>query len=259
MIYKSKTQDTYKNLMILSVGGIFRNNGKSRTVESYEQALVALDELVELTKQRNADCSMLVDNINGYRCYVADPRDAELERLFELKRREMVADSDDRPSIRFTGENLSISENNYSYRAASQAYDRMRREGNRNGDFYIVGGQNNTGRTQFRRSANSTAAYAGPDYEVMERQYINPVTDMRQTICRQIPLGIPANVRREIEEELIRDVERQMERLNGDAARRRNFYYSNNDSNDDYYSSYWDDEPTYRHRRINEDSPNADR
>jgi len=242
LIHKSKTQDPYKSLMILAVKGIFANNGQNRVIQSYEQALEALNEYTT----GYTDCSQIVESINWYRHQITDPADVEFNNLFILKelqsRRADTGADNARPS--YNGEYLTISENRF-VRASSQEYNRLRREATTN-NGYVIASQ------QQRRD---TVSYAGTDYEIVEHRYINPVTGLQSVICRQVPLGIPQNIRNEIEEELRLDAEREIQRQIT-SSRRRNV--SQFGDPEDFYSSYWDDDVPMR-RRINEDNPNTDR
>ena len=242
LIHKSKTQDPYKSLMILAVKGIFANNGQNRVIQSYEQALEALNEYTT----GYTDCSQIVESINWYRHQITDPADVEFNNLFILKelqsRRADTGADNARPS--YNGEYLTISENRF-VRASSQEYNRLRREATTN-NGYVIASQ------QQRRD---TVSYAGTDYEIVEHRYINPVTGLQSVICRQVPVGIPQNIRNEIEEELRLDAEREIQRQIT-SSRRRNV--SQFGDPEDFYSSYWDDDVPMR-RRINEDNPNTDR
>ena len=242
LIHKSKTQDPYKSLMILAVKGIFANNGQNRVIQSYEQALEALNEYTT----GYTDCSQIVESINWYRHQIHDPADKEFNNLFILKerqpRRADTAADDARPQ--FNGEYLTISGGG-GYSRASQEYERLRREAAHNG--YVIASQ------QQRRD---TVSYAGTDYEIMEHRYINPVTGLQSVICRQVPLGIPQNIRNEIEEELRLDAEREIQRQITSSRRRQNSWY-----NDVETTAYDDDEVSFWRpsRRYNEDNPNNDR
>ena len=89
----------------------------------------------------------------------------------------------------------------------------------------------------------------------MQRHYINPTTGARHTVSRQVPLGIPMNIRREIEEEMRLDAEREIQIQITSARRRANWY------NDVETTAYDDDDVSFWRpsRRYNEDNPNADR
>jgi len=248
LIHKSKTQDPYKSLMILAVKGIFANNGQNRVIQSYEQALEALNEYTT----GYTDCSQIVESINWYRHQITDPADVEFNNLFILKerqpRRADTAADNARPS--YNGEYLTISGGG-GYSRVAEEYERMRREATQNG--YVVASQQAFARIAENRA--ETVSMAGTDYEILQRHYINPATGLRHTISRQIPLGIPQNIRNEIEEELRLDAEREIQRQIT-SSRRRNV--SQFGDPEDFYSSYWDDDVPMR-RRINEDNPNTDR
>jgi len=240
LLFKAKTQEPYKQLLILAVKTIF-NNPDGRTVDTYEKAVSSMDEYT----RGITDCSGVVESINWRRNQITDPADVEFGKLFMLKQRQADTGADNaRPS--FNGEFMTISNNDSNqYSRASEEYERMRREANHNG--YIIASQERQGRSRLGRYTDTTTSHIGTDFEVMERQYINPTTGRRHTVSRQVPLGIPMNIRREIEEELIRDVEREIERHN----RRTN-----------RYSSYWDDDinaTAFSHQRISEDNPYNDR
>jgi hypothetical protein len=156
-----------------------------------------------------------------------------------------TAADDARPQ--FNGEYLTISGGG-GYSRASQEYERLRREAAHNG--YVIASQ------QQRRD---TVSYAGTDYEIIEHRYINPTNGLQNVVCRQVPLGIPQNVRNEIVDELRLEAEREIQRQIT-SSRRRNV--SQFGDPEDFYSSYWDDDgddDVPLRRRVNEDNPNNDR
>ena len=248
LLFKAKTQEPYKQLVILTVNGVF-TKVDNEPIKTYEDALKALDKYTEGV----TDCSMIVSSINWMRNQIPDPADVEFNKLFILKerqpRRADTAADNARPQ--FNGEYLTMSGGG-GYSRVSEEYERMRREAAQNG--YVVASQQAMTR-MMEQNNGTTVSMAGTDYEIIQRHYINPVTGVRQVISRQVPLGIPQNIRSELEEEMRLDAEREIQ-IQITSARRRTV--SRFGDPDDFYSSYWDDDLPTR-RRINEDSPNADR
>ena len=184
---------------------------------------------------------------------IHDPADKEFNNLFILKerqpRRADTAADNARPQ--FNGEYLTVSGGG-GYSRVAEEYERMRREATQNG--YVVASQQAFARIAENRA--ETVSMAGTDYEILQRHYINPATGLRHTISRQIPLGIPQNIRNEIEEELRLDAEREIQ-IQITAARRRASWYNDVETtayDDDDEVSFW--RPS---RRYNEDNPNNDR
>ena len=251
LLFKAKTQEPYKQLVILTVNEVFAKTDPT-PIDTYEKAVVALDKYT----QGVTDCSVIVSSIIWMRNRIPDPADVEFNKLFVLKERQprRVDTAADNARPQFNGEYLTVSGGG-GYSRVSEEYERMRREANRNGDMFVLGTQQQR-RERLEQNNGSTVSMAGTDYEIIQRHYINPVTGVRQVISRQIPLGIPLSIRREIEDELENEANTEIQRQITSANRRRTV--SRLGDPDDFYSSYWDDDLPTR-RRINEDSPNADR
>jgi len=218
------------------------------TVISYDNAIIWIEAWIknrrnELIQRGQPDnCIEMVNYLNK----LMDKIPIFSSKLMSPHTVNTAAD-DARPQ--FNGEYLTISGGG-GYSRASQEYERLRREAAHNG--YVIASQ------QQRRD---TVSYAGTDYEIMEHRYINPVTGLQSVICRQVPLGIPQNIRNEIEEELRLDAEREIQRQITAARRRASWYndvettvYDDTTYDDDNEVSFW--RPS---RRYNEDNPNNDR
>ncbi len=225
LIYKSKTQDPYKSLLILAVKGLLAN--KNVVIESYEQALEQLTGFTE----GHSDCSDITETINWYRHQITDPANEEFNRLFILKQRQL---GKTQTTMRFDGNNMMFAEAGGGYSQLSQEYGRIRREVMSGNSTYSIASQQRPAPT-----TDVTSFDDGGGYEVIERHYINPVTGIRHTVRRRIPSNIPANIRREVEEELRLDAESEI-RSQITSSRRRNV--SQFGDPDDFYSSYWDDD-----------------
>ncbi len=236
LIFKAKTQKSYRDLLCIFVA----YNWSSYGSVSYEAAL----ELLDKHTSGLVDCSYLVSCMNKYqyRSQVIDSeRDEELSRLFELKRRTQTAADDARPSMRFNGENLTI---NNSYQLSAQEYDRLRRDANPH---------------NVRSNSYQPSATERPErIETIERTGLNPYTQQRHTICRRIPANLPNNIRAEIEEEVVSELNNLL--LRPPRVNSNNNSYSDCIDDLDDYNPY-DDAPFrfIERRRTNEDNPNNDR
>ena len=217
LIFKAKTQEPYRQLVILTMNDIF-TKVDNEPIKTYEDALKALDKYTEGV----TDCSTIVSSINWMCNQIPDPVDVEFNKLFILKerqpRRADTAADNARPQ--FNGEYLTMSGGG-GYSRVAEEYERMRREAAQNG--YVVASQQAMSR-MMEQNNGTTVSMAGTDYEIIQRHYINPVTGVRQFISRQVPLGIPQNIRSELEEEMRLDAEREMQRQITSARRRVNWY-----------------------------------
>lgn len=118
LIYKSKTQEPYRQLLLISVKKLWAGAGEH--VHSYEEALKLFEEYT-LAHQ---NCQSIVSTINSYRNEVIIPRDEEFNRLFELKRRYTDVTI---PIVRGEYEYLTLEEGGGGYSHIAQEYERMRR------------------------------------------------------------------------------------------------------------------------------------
>ena len=241
LLFKAKTQEPYKQLVILTVNEVFTKTDPT-PIDTYEKAVVALDKYTKYT-QGVTDCSVIVSSINWMRNRIPDPADVEFNKLFVLKerqpRRADTAADNARPQ--FNGEYLTVSGGG-GYSRVAEEYERMRRE---------VVNNNSTYSTYSTISSQPQPTIYGNNSEIIEHRYINPITGLRHTVSRRVPSNIPMGIRLEIQEQLRLDAEADVRRWNEEADRR------GHTQADDFYSE--GDDYISMQRRINEDNPNVDR
>lgn len=248
LFYKVKAQEPYRRLLFISVRNIFYSKPK---ISSYDLAFKRLSEY----DMNDSNCSYISGLINLYRNKIDGIIDLEVDKLLTIKNREMEGNDSISPAPIFNGEYMTTS--SQYYEAASSAYERMRLNLQREAEASAVAAQNEVGERN--------------EYEVIQGNYISPMTGHRCYVQRHIRRDTPLDVRRTIEDEVASEIER---RAGNDYQNSTYNYYQN------YYSrqvpiapiptnNYWRDIQhtdylDYWQRpvvveRINEDNPNNDR
>jgi len=122
LLFKAKTQEPYKQLVVLTVNEVFTKTDPT-PIDTYEKAVVFLDEYTK----HITDCSTIVLSINWIRNRIIDPADVEFNNLFRYPRQSHTAADDARPSMGFNREYLTISDGG-EYSRLAQEVNRLCRE-----------------------------------------------------------------------------------------------------------------------------------